>query len=137
MALKYLLGDPIEQFDGDFPPTLRDVLRFYSKFWGKPGSDSYKEKIVAQALMQVYQQANIPILNELTIKKKIKRSIDELKAILKFKSKTSAKTIGNIEMEKKFESNLSNIFDIRQGFRNVPGGDINRSDDIPHEAPFG
>lgn len=68
-------GGPIEQFCDNALPTLQDVLRFYINFWGGEGSDSSKESVVAQALMRAYERAEIPTLCELTIKKKINKSI--------------------------------------------------------------
>lgn len=118
MSLQSVLGGPpINQFNNNALPTLQDVLRFYSQYWGKEGSDSTKEKSVAQALLRFYQDANIPTISELTIKQKIKKSIVELKTILKFVSKSNLKTRKNIEDENHFHSRLQEVFQIR---RNTP-----------------
>lgn len=110
-GLENLLGGtPIAQLPNNLLPTLRHVLLLYSNFWKKEGSDSLKEKIVAQELIRVYERLNIPVLSELTIKNKIKRSIAELKKVLKFQTKS--KTVDNVRVENNFVTKLGDIFDI-------------------------
>lgn len=115
MSLEYFLGGaPIEQFNNNFLPTLQDVLRFYSNFWRVQCSDSTKEKLVTDALIRVYESNNIPVLSELTIKKKINKHVIELKAILKFVSKSESKTAKNTERERSFQLRLKEVFEIRR-----------------------
>lgn len=109
-GLEYLIGDPITEFPENGLPTLRNVLCYYSQYWGSKGSDSLKEKMVARELIQIYQRQNLPVLNEKTVKDKVKKNVCGLKTILKFKSKS--KTAGNIETERVFRSHLEEIFDI-------------------------
>lgn len=113
-GLEYILGDPINEFPEDRPPTLREVLCFYSQFWKIRGSDSMRGKLVAQEIIRVYQRENIQLLNEKSIKNKINKHICNLKKILKFKSKL--KTAANIEFEQNFRSKLNEIFEIHQTF---------------------
>lgn len=111
-GLENLLGGaPINQLPSNVLPTLRDILLFYSSFWKKKGSDSLKEKMVAQELIKIYEEANIPILSELTIKSKIKRNVVEFKKILKFQRKS--KTPDNLRIENGFISRLGEIFEVR------------------------
>lgn len=110
-GLEYLIGDPIDAFPDNHLPTHGEVLCFYSQYWGVNASDSSKEKLVARELIQVYQERDIPVLNEKTVKDKIKKNVCDLKKILKFKSKL--KTAANIESERIFLSKLKEIFDIR------------------------
>lgn len=111
MSLETLLGGkPINRFPNE--PTHRDVLLFYSRFWNTTGSDSSKERNVAQELIRVYGERNIQVLNELTIKNKIKRSVSQLKKILKFQRKT--KTAENVRFENEFISRLGEVFEVRR-----------------------
>lgn len=110
-GLEYILGDPINQFSSNHLPSVKEVLGFYSKFWGKAASESSKEKNVARELINVYHYFNIPTLNEKSVKDKIHRYVSEMRRILKFKTKT--KTVKNIERERVFRSKLEEIFDIR------------------------
>lgn len=105
-------GGPIEDFTSLENPTFRDVLRFYSKFWRVNDSDTSKETRVATALKNIYSQRNIETLNELTIRRKIRKQVLSLKKVLKFKSKE--KTQVNINMENAFKAQLWNIFEIEK-----------------------
>lgn len=115
-GLELLIGKPINQFAEDGLPTIKDVLRFYAQFWGVRVSESNKEKLVAEALINFYQRRNIPVLNEKTIKNRISNKILSLKKILKFSSKT--KTVANIEKEIEFRQQLDEIFDVSCGIQN-------------------
>lgn len=110
-GLEYIIGDTINEFPNNHLPTLKDVLCFYSQYWGAQGSDSLKEKLVARELIQVYQRQNIPTLNEKTIKDKIKKKVSELKKNLKFKTKITM-AANNIETERIFRSRLQEVFDV-------------------------
>lgn len=110
-GLEYILGSPIDQFPDNQLPTVKDVLRFYSNNWGKRVSDSTKEAYVAKELIKVYQEAGLPVINEKSIKDRIKRHVGELKIVLKFKSKV--KTAANIQTEASFRSKLEEIFRIQ------------------------
>lgn len=107
----WLGGVPTNQLPNNVLPTLRDVLIFYSSFWKKEGSDSLKEQRVAQELKKVYEEANIPTVSDLTIKNRVKKTVSELKKILKFQQKV--KTADNIRRENDFISRLGDIFEIR------------------------
>lgn len=109
-SLEYLLGPTIREFSGDSPPKIKEVLSFYSQFWGTQGSESFKEKAVAQELITFYEQRGIPTLSELTIKGKIRKIISEMRKILKFKSKQ--KTTANVETERVFCLKLNDVFNI-------------------------
>lgn len=109
-GLEYLLGEPIDRFPEGRLPTVNEVLCFYSQYWRVRGSDSMKEKIVAQELIRVYGTENLPNLSEKRIKNKIEKIVTNLKKILKFKTK--AKTAVNIESEAAFRSQLQNTFQI-------------------------
>lgn len=114
MSLQSLLGGTsIRNFKVGTLPNLRDVLQFYSNNWGKEGSDSLKEKFVAQALISFYEKLGIPILNEFSIKSKINKSVVELKKVLKFHSKSN-QTVKNIEDIRRYQMKLDEIFEIRQ-----------------------
>lgn len=110
-GLEYILGSPISRFSDDQLPTIKDVLRFYSSNWGKKVSDSTKEAYVAKELIKVYQEAGLPVLNEKSIKDRIKKHVLELKLVLKFKSKV--KTTANIQTEISFRSKLEETFRIQ------------------------
>lgn len=112
-GLENLLGGvPINQLPRNVLPTLRDVLLFYSSLWNNKCSDSLKEKMVAQALMSVYKETNIPISSELTIQNRIKRNIAQMKTILKFQRKS--KTSDNVRIEGDFILRLEETFDVRR-----------------------
>lgn len=74
-GLELLIGKPINQFAEDGLPTIKDVLRFYAQFWGVRASESNKEKLVAEELINFYQRRNIPVLSEKTIKNRISYSV--------------------------------------------------------------
>lgn len=111
-GLVYLIGEPITQFPGNRLPTVRHVLGFYAQYWGAPGSDSRKAKIVAQELIETYKREDIPVLSEKTIKDKIVGYVAELRSILKFKNKS--KTVDNVRKEHDFCAKLDEIFEIRR-----------------------
>lgn len=121
-ALDYILGGgPIEEFNCVGEPTYRDVLRYYSSFWGVNESDTSKATRVSRALISLYTKKNIKTLNELTIGRKIHKQILSLKKILKFKSKV--KTQANIRTENDFKTQLSNIFQISKSIAQSSGID--------------
>lgn len=129
-GLKYILGDPINHFSSDHLPSLKEVLGFYSKFWGKTGSETVKETIVARELINLYRQHfNIPTLNEKSVKDKIHKNVSELRRILKFKTKT--KTVANIERERVFRTKLEQTFDIRSVRSQPTDEDENANDVLP------
>lgn len=111
-GLVYLIGEPITQFSGNRLPTVRNVLCFYGQYWGAPGSDSRKAKIVARGLIEIYEREDIPVLSEKTIKDKITVCVAELRSILKFKNKS--KTPANVRKEHDFCAKLDEIFEIRR-----------------------
>lgn len=113
MSLESLLGGAIQHFNDGILPSLRDVLRFYSTYWRKQGSDSLKEKLVAEALIRLYEGMNIPTLSEFTIKKKINKSVNELRKVLKFHSKSNP-TTKNIANKRVYQLKLDQIFEIRR-----------------------
>lgn len=110
-SLEYILGPPIVRFSENQLPTIKDVLRLYSSNWSKKISDSSKEAFVAKELIKVYQEAGLLVINEKSIKDRIKRLVIELKTVLKFKSKV--KTTMNIQTENSFRSKLNEIFQIQ------------------------
>lgn len=110
-GLEYILGSPIDRFPDNQLPTIKDVLRFYSINWRKKVSDSKKEAYVAKELIKVYQEAGLPVINEKSIKDRIKKHVVELKTVLKFKSKV--KTAANIQSEISFCSKLEETFRIQ------------------------
>lgn len=132
-GLEYIIGAPISRFPENRLPTIRDMLCFYSQYWGMHGSDSIKESRVAEELIKLYQRKNIVILDKKTIKNQINKVVANLKTILKFKTKI--KTATNILKETMFRSMLNEIFDIRREFRTINEyiGE-NATDDIPMEV---
>lgn len=111
-GFEYLLGDAITEFPGNRLPTLREVLCFYSHFWGLKKSESLREKLVADELLRVYKRENVHLLSEKAIKNKINKNVCTLKTIMKFKSKP--KTTANIKTEANFRSKLEETFEIYQ-----------------------
>lgn len=111
-GLVYLIGEPITQFSGNRLPTVRNVFCFYGQYWGAPGSDSRKAKIVARGLIEIYEREDIPVLSEKTIKDKITVCVAELRSILKFKNKS--KTPANVRKEHDFCAKLDEIFEVRR-----------------------
>lgn len=111
--LETLLGPPISEFSNDHLPTLRDVLQFYSQYWGSHGSESQRENLVAKGLIKVYNRSNIPVLSEKGVRNKIHRNVDKMKTILK-KFQAKVKTAANIERENFFRAALEEVFEIRQ-----------------------
>lgn len=120
-GLEYILGSPIDRFPDNQLPTIKDVLRFYSINWRKRVSDSKKEAHVAKELIKVYQEAGLSIINEKSIKDRIKKHVVELKTVLKFKSKV--KTSANIQTEASFRSQLEEIFRIQSPAANQMSND--------------
>lgn len=110
-GLEYILGSPIDRFPDNQLPTLQDVLRLYSINWKKRVSDSTKEAFVAKELIKVYQEAGLQVINEKSIKDRIKKNVSELKVVLKFKTKD--KTAANIQTELRFRSKLQETFGIQ------------------------
>lgn len=110
-GLEYILGSPIDRFPDNQLPTLKDVLLFYSINWKKRVSDSTKEAFVAKELIRVYQEAGLQVINEKSIKDRIKKYVTELKIVLKFKTKV--KTAANIQTELRFRSKLQETFEIQ------------------------
>lgn len=136
---EYILGSPIDRFPENQLPTIKDVLRFYSSNWGKKASDSTKEAIVAKELIKVYQEVGLPVINEKSIKDRIKRHVAELKTVLKFKTKI--KTAANIQTEISFRSKLEETFRIQSSTARMSTDqrirNINENiDDLTTEIPF-
>lgn len=116
-GLEYLIGEPISHFLEDRLPTIQDVLCFYAQYWGVRKSDSSKENYVAEALVNFYKRKNILTFNVQSIKNKIKKTVCELRKIIKFKSKI--KTVQNIRTEALFRSRLNDIFEIRRQIQTI------------------
>lgn len=128
-ALEIFLGPSITEFASDRFPTLRDVLCFYSQHWNSHGSESQKQKLVAQELIKVYNRNNIPVLSEKGIKNKIKRNVDNLKIVLKFQTKK--RTAENMQRETTLRSQLDETFEIRH--QNIQSGTRTSNDDVVHQ----
>lgn len=113
-GFEYLLGDAINEFPRNRLPTLGEVLRFYSQYWGMKGSESLREKLVADELLRVYKSENseLAMLSEKAIKNKINKNVCTLKSILKFRSKQ--RTSANIKTEANFRNNLDETFELYQ-----------------------
>lgn len=109
--MEYILGGgSITTFDSNNLPTTGDVLRFYSQFWGVRMSNNVKDTLVSNALNDLYRSKRIKTICELSIIRKIKREIGNLRKILRFKSKE--KTPNQIRSENAFRLSLLNVFDI-------------------------
>lgn len=128
-ALVSLIGEPFSKFPETNLPTVKDVSRFYTQYWGVRASDSQKQKLVADELMKLYQQKGIPVFSEKTIKTKIGKNVGEMKKILRFSSKPE-KTIDNIVKESEFQWKLDEIFEIT---RNIQTEEF-ITDDTPMET---
>lgn len=112
-GLEYILGGgAIAEFSQHSLPTKRDVLRLYYQFWKNNQSDSVKEKTVAMILKQFYESRNINTMSTFGIISKIKREINVLKKVLKFKTKQ--KTEANIRLETTFIENMDSLFDVTE-----------------------
>lgn len=103
-------GGPIRQFPDDNFPTVRDVLRHYMQFWKLKGSESKREKFVVRDLKAFYQHRNINIMSEPGIKYKVKRLVEQLKSIIK--SRTRPKTSWGAHLETEFLNRLNTCFQI-------------------------
>lgn len=101
---------------------LEDVLCFYSQHWKSHGSESQKQKLVAQELIKVYDRNNIPVLSEKGIKNKIGRYVDNLKIVLKFQTKK--RTAENMRRETALRSQLDETFEIHH---------YTSDDDVEHQ----
>lgn len=120
--LEYILGGGcISEFNRNELPTVGDVLRFYSQFWGRKQSDSSKETFVSNALEECYRSKKIATICKGNIRRKVKREVGKLSKILKFKTKS--KTTKQIQMENEFRSTLSNVFPIEK-ISNGPSSDF-------------
>lgn len=122
-AIIILGGGPIRQFSDDSLPTVRDVLRYYMQFWKLKGSESKREKIVARDLIDFYKHRNINIMSEPGIKYKVKRLVEQLKSIIK--SRTRPKTVSRAHFETEFMNRLNTSFQIAVAEpRNITSGVI-------------
>lgn len=114
-ALAILGGNPINQFTFGRYPTVRDVLRFYMQFWKLRGSESRKEKLVATALIEFYnnspQRSTDRLINEQTIKNRLARHVARLKSVVKNRSRK--RSGWHNHLERNFSSSLDSIFEIR------------------------
>lgn len=127
-VLESLIGPPISEFSSEHFPTVRNVLQFYSQFWGSHGSESQREQIVAEKLIEVYDRSNIPIISDKGIRNKIGRDVKITRAILKsFHAKVKSPTM--IDNENKFHSTLEQIFEIRRTILSSDGDETTNEED--------
>lgn len=89
-------------------------MRFYSQFWKVRESESKKETFVANALLEFYRLRRTPTICIGNIRKKVKREVEKLSKILKFKSKE--KTNQQTQIENEYRLTLSNVFSIEKPY---------------------
>lgn len=134
LAFNILGGGPITDFRVEHFPTIRDVLRFYLQFWKMRGSESKREKKVAQALISFYNDRNTNTISLQGIKNKIRRLVARFKSIVKGLSMPGNGT--SLFIEHHYRSNLNSILDITVAEPNtpvpdeLPGTSSNLSNDI-------
>lgn len=123
-AINILGGGPITDFSVENFPNIRDVLRFYLQFWKIRGSESKREKIVAQALISFYNDRNTNTISLQGIKNKIRRLVACFKSIVKGRSMPENGT--RLFIEQHFRSSLNSVFDIKVAEPRTP---------VPNEQP--
>jgi len=106
---KFLIGQPCP-FSETTLPTHLDVVSFVEYEWSKEDkknrnskSDAYS--IVGDCIIEIWNNASLPIMSKKSILKKIDRLLDEYSDALKSKGKVSGKAT-------KFSAKLPLLFDI-------------------------
>lgn len=128
-VLENLIGPSISEFSNEHFPTLRNVLQFYSQFWGNHGSESQRERLVAEKLIGLYDRINTPTISEKGIMNQIGRNVNKMRLVLKsFQAKV--KSPATIKREYEFHLTLDEIFEIRQWTQSSDVDEPGNQDDL-------
>ena len=106
----YLIGEPVDQFDGRFLPTCREVLRVYF-FYHKVSKYSQKDAVreVLTEVCEIWARARVPTADLRNIIPKLENLIKTYRNICRNKGRQGP---AQITKEKDFESSISQLFDI-------------------------
>jgi hypothetical protein len=106
----YLIGDPLQKFDGRLLPTVREVLMvyFFNHKIDKLSQKAATQNVVRE-VCEIWSKARVPTAEERNIIFKLNNSLQIYRNICRNKGRHGA---AQVAKEREFESSINQLFDI-------------------------